>query len=317
MDAFRKVVVVGAGVMGHSLAMLHAQKTPDVRLVDREEAILANALKQMRDGLQTLKDAGMLDETVDAVMTRIHTGTSLDEALAGADLVVEAISESPEVKRAFFAQLVQGKDGVTPLGPETLVASNTSSLDIFALAPQELLPRLYAAHHFVPPHIIPLVEVVQPAAARPEVTARFMDHYRSVGAIPVLLKKFCPGFVINRLQSALHKELFQFLADDIIDPQDLDLAVKASFGVRLPILGIVKRLDFAGLGLALGNFTRLQPDAAPPAHMAELVRNGHLGVQTGKGFYDYGDRPLRDVLRQRDEKMLAVRKVLQQLKELE
>lgn len=316
MSVFSKVVVVGAGIMGHSLAVVHAQQATEVWLIDSNAAVLETARTHMHQALLTLEQAGMLNASVEAIMGRIHTGVDVSAALAGADLVVEAISESVEAKRAFFDRLLHPLHG-DPIGPETLIASNTSSLDVFSLAPSALVPRLYVAHHFVPPHVIPLVEIVQAPVASAATTAKVMQYYRSLGTIPVLLKKFCPGFVINRLQAALHKEIFQFLDDGIIDAQDLDLAVKASFGIRLPVLGLVKRLDFTGLALVSNNFTRLQPEADAPECLSERIQQGYLGVHSGRGFYTYNDRPLADILRERDEKMLAIRKTLFLLRELE
>lgn len=317
MAAFRTVVVCGAGVMGHSLALLHASKAQRVWLVDTSRDMLGSALVRIRDGAETLALFGALKEPVADLLARIEPTTRLADCLPQADLLVEAISENADLKRTFLAGLVTPPAGGTAIGPKTLVASNTSSLDVFQLAPEALLPQLYAAHHFVPPHIIPLAEIVQPAQPRAGDTERLLAHYRAVGAVPVLLKAFCPGFVINRLQLALHKELFDLLAKEVIDARQLDLAVKASLGVRIPVLGVVKRLDFAGLALVRGNMTRLDPDFVPPACLTELVAKGNVGIQAGRGFYEYAGRSVEDVCRERDEKMLQVRRLLEELGEFE
>lgn len=316
MGAFQKVVVCGAGVMGHSLALLHARKTQQVWLVDISREMLDKALTLIRDGAETLRRGEDLPEPVDSLLSRIHISTNLFDCLPDADLLVEAVSENAEIKTGLLRSLVEPPQGGRPIGPDTLVASNTSSLDVFGLAPEALLPQLYAAHHFVPPHIIPLAEIVPPATPRPGSTERLLAHYRAVGAIPVLLKAFCPGFVINRLQLAIHKEMFALLARDVIDARQLDLAVKASLGVRIPVLGVVKRLDFAGLALVRGNMTRLDKDFTPPAALTELVEQGHLGIQTGRGFFNYEGRTVADICRERDEKMLRVRRLLAELGEL-
>jgi len=304
---FTKVVVCGAGIMGHSLALLHALKS-EVWLMDISEQSLARAVPLMRSAAETLASAGTLSESPDAVMARIHCSQDLASCLPGADLVVEAISENPNIKRSFFASLTEGPCSI--LGnPHTLVASNTSSLDIFSLAPEALLPRLYGAHHFVPPHIIPLAEIAQSPQSSPDATERLMDHYRACGAVPVLLDRFCPGFVVNRIQKAIHGEMFKILEEGIVDAKGLDLAVIASLGIRIPVLGVLKRLDFAGLELVCGNMTRL--GLTPPKAVTDLVDRGDFGVKTGKGFYDYSDRSPESVYEERDMALLRVRSAME------
>ena len=304
---FTKVTVCGAGVMGHSLALLHAIKA-DVWLFDISEQALARAVPLMRSAAETLHKAGFLEEEPEALMGRIHCTQDLAPCLPGSDLVVEAISENPDIKRKFFASLTEGPCNI--LGNEhTLVASNTSSLDIFSLAPESLLPRLHGAHHFVPPHIVPLVELVKPAAPIPGSTELLIDHYKACGAQPVMLDRFCPGFVINRLQKAIHGEMFKILEEGVVDGIGLDLAVKASLGIRMPVLGVLKRLDFNGLELVAGNMERL--GLTPPKVIRDLVEKGDFGVKTGKGFYDYSDRPAEEVFEERDIAMLKIRKTME------
>lgn len=315
MLKFETVVVCGAGVMGHSLAILHALSAREVRLTDVNSATLEAAFPLMEDALRTMQAQGFCPDP-HSILARIRPADDLFAALPGAALVVEAISENPDIKRAFFASLISPPEGRFALDAGTLVVSNTSSLDVFALAPEALLSRLYVAHHFVPAHILPLVEMVAPPNADPKVTRALMEHYRHAQAVPVLLKKFHPGFLINRLQLAIHQEMFDLMEQNVVDAKELDLAVKASLGVRLPVLGIVRRLDFAGLALVHGNMARLNPNRTPPNVLGQLVEKGHLGIQSGKGFFDYEGRSVADICRQRDEKMLQVRRVLEDLNEL-
>ena len=317
MSDIQKVIVAGAGEMGYSLAVLHAKAAREVWLTDRDPAVLEKALPRIEDALATLERAGELAESPASLLARITPAPSLYDALPGGDLLVEAISEDSAVKRTFYHAL-SGQGGTDrPIEPHTLIASNTSGLDIFALAPKSLLPQLYAAHHFVPAHVVPAVEVVQPAAPRPEWTQRLLRHYKKTGAVPVLLKRFCRGFLVNRLQFALSREIFALMQEDIADPAELDLLVKASLGVRLPVLGVVKRMDFAGLGLVLNNLRNYDPAASPPAPLEQLVAQGKLGIAAGEGFYDYGGRSVNEICRERDEKMLRVLRVLHSLQELD
>lgn len=317
MSDIQKVIIVGAGEMGYSLAILHARAAREVWLTDTNPAVLEKALPRIDDALATLEQARALSESPARLRSRIKPAASLHDALPGGDLLVEAISEDPAVKHAFYHGLAEEGGSGQPIEPQTLVASNTSGLDIFDLAPKSLLPQLYAAHHFVPAHIVPAVEVVQPANHRPEQTQRLLRHYRKAGAIPVLLKRFCRGFLVNRLQFALSREIFALMQEDIADPADLDLLVKASLGVRLPVLGVVKRMDFAGLGLVLNNLRHNKPEAPLPAPLEQLVAEGKLGITTGAGFYEYGSRSVNEICRERDEKMLSVLRLLRSLQELD
>ena len=300
---YAKVVVCGAGTMGHSLALLHARKA-EVWLTDLSEQTLTRAMRLIGSALDTLERAKALDESPDSIMARIHCTQHLAPCLPGADLIVEAIYEDAGLKQSFFNSLTEGACEKA-LEAHTLIASNTSSLDIFALAPASLQHRLYAAHHFVPPHIIPLAEIVSPKSPLPGSTENLLSHYKACGAIPVLLERFCHGFVVNRIQTAIHREMFKLLEEGVISPTDLDLAVKASLGVRIPVLGILKRLDFAGLDLVEGNMSRL--GLTPPKVLHELTRRGDCGVKSGKGFYDYSDRTPEAVFEERDMAMLSIR----------
>lgn len=311
MSPFKKVTVFGAGVMGHSLALLHAQAAEAVCLVDTSPSALQAAAPLMRNALETLDAAGELKESPAQIMERISFHEYAEDCLSDTELVIEAISENPDIKRRFFAGLPSCAAEGTP-GASALVASNTSTLDIFALAPESLHPRLFAAHHFVPPHIIPLVEIIGSPAAGAGDLERLQRHYRAAGAVPVPLKKFTPGFVVNRLQFAIHQEMFKLMEEGVVDAAELDLAVKASLGIRIAALGIVKRLDFAGLDLVLGNMRRLGCERLP-AQLRTLVEEGHTGIKAGQGFYDYGQRTVEDICRKRDDDMLRIRSVLREL----
>lgn len=313
MKPIQKVVIAGAGLMGHSLAVLHAMGAREVWLTDIDIEKLDDAFSLMSDAITLLYEHGFCEEDPISVCKRIHKSTDIFYALENADLLVEAISEDKDIKKSFFANLVSPPQGKKAIGATTFVASNTSSLNIFSLAPQKLLPRLYVAHHFLPAHILPLVEILPSQSAEETDTEKLLSYYRSLGATPIRLKKYQDGFCINRIQLAIHKEMFAQINDGIIDYVDLDLAVKASLGIRLPILGIFKRLDFANLLLVRNNMVRLDSNAVPPQILDDLITQGHLGISSGRGFYDYGLRKPAEIYRERDNKMLRLRRILESM----
>ena len=142
-----------------------------------------------------------------------------------------------------------------------------------------------------------------------------------LGKQTIVLKKFLPGFIANRLQAALSLEVYRLLDNGYATPEDIDRATKASFGLRIPILGLVKRVDFAGLDLVqqtLRNKSYVPPQVKGRSESVDsMVSQGRLGVKSGRGFYDYGDTPIEEVLRKRDLKLLKLKEFLTEMGEMD
>jgi len=307
-----KVVVFGAGTMGHGLAQTFAQEGYRVCLVDREQAILEKAHALIRSNLLTLESEGFIGrENAETILERITTYVGIDEVPQDVPLVVEAIDENERAKKRLFQQIDQR------FSSETIIASNTSYLNIFELAEIRNPGRLIITHWFAPPYILPTVEVVKGPKTSKKTVDRLMSLLREMGKQPILLEKYVPGFVVNRLQRAIGKEIFYLIDNNIISPQDLDSAVIYSLGIRLPVLGVVRRYDYAGLDFSLGvqktDFISREFDERPSRTLEALVGEGRLGIKTGKGFYDYGEESQEEILRARDIRLLKVRRLLEQL----
>jgi 3-hydroxybutyryl-CoA dehydrogenase len=315
MDSEMVITIIGAGTMGHALALIFAQGGNRVFLTDISERILKQARELIRSHLKTLADSEELRETPDLILKRIETSTDYKTFVRESDLAIEAIVEEVEAKRKLFNEMADH------IGNRTIVTSNTSYLNIFPLAPASIQKRLLITHFFNPPYIVPLVEVVGSPEVDPELISRVCHFLKSSGLTPVALKKFVPGYIVNRLQRALGREVLYMIDEGFADPEEIDHAVKASLGVRLPILGVVARYDHAGLDMAVRALK------APPIGLAtedrlsptllKLVEEGHLGVKSGKGFFDYSDKPLEELLRERDRKLLKVRRLLRDLGEIQ
>lgn len=295
MDAntVKNVLVVGSGVMGNSIAQVFASAGINVVLVDVAEEVLNRALRLIKSGLNTLADLGKISEDkIPSILSRIKTSTSLTETAGHVDFVIEAVPEVPEIKKKVFSQLDQF------CGADTVIASNTSGLNIFSLADVKRPDRLIIAHFFAPAHIIPLVEVVPGVKTSAEVisfTVRLMER---AGKSPIVLNEFVPSFIVNRIQIAISLAAQEMLEKGWANPEDIDRAIKLSLGIRLPIVGVVQTWDFNGLDLARDVLKSVGRDSS---FFEKKVAQGHLGVKTSRGVYDYGGRSEAEILKKRDE----------------
>jgi 3-hydroxybutyryl-CoA dehydrogenase len=309
IDWIKRILVVGAGTMGHSIAMVFAQNGFETDLVDTEKEVLEKAVKLIQSNLETLREAKLIrSKAIPKIMNRIHPSTSLRVG-ERADFVVEAISEDRRAKRDLFHVL----DGICPR--KTIISSNTSYLNIFRFAKTNRPEKMLIAHWYVPAHLIPLVDVVKGPKTSVETVETVKTLLLKLGKQPVVMKKFIPGYIVNRLQRAMAREIFYLLDKGYASPEGIDGAVRNSLGVRIPVLGVVQRYDFAGLDLALtfeqNPSIHLVSKGRSPKMLIDLVKRGHLGVKSGKGFYDYSSRKINDVLKERDMKMIKLLKFLE------
>ncbi len=315
MTVIRNVTIIGAGTMGHSLAQVFAQAGYQVYLHDLKEEILARAKSLIFSNLQTLAEMGVLEKNQPPViLERIHPTTRMEEAGKNADFVIEAITEDEGAKKEVFKIL----DRVCP--PEAILASNTSYMDIFQFVETRRPAQVLITHWFAPPHIVPLVEIVRGPKTSQQTVDTAKSLVLSAGKKPIILSKFLPGFIANRLQSALGNEVLFLLDNGYASAEDIDVATKASFGLRMPVLGLVKRMDFTGLDLTqkiLSNATyKIPPQQVRSKSVDQLVAQGKLGVKTGGGYYEYGGRSTEDIMKERDRKLIKLREFLKDLGEL-
>lgn len=298
-----KIAVLGAGTMGPGIVATYAAKGYQVAVYSRSQGTLDRAKAVVASNLELLCREGMGDDA-QAAARRVSYTTSVEEAVRDAWYIVETIVEKPEAKVELYKQL----DGITEEG--VIYASNTSALNIFELVPQRRLPHTVIAHWFAPAHILPLVEVVRGPETTEEVMEKTVQLHRDCGKTAVRMEEYIPGFIINRLQGALAREVYMLLEHGYCTAEDLDLAVKTSLMPRGLLLGLVQRMDFTGLDMMVNGLNNKKKAATPPPVpekprvIFDPVERGDLGVKTGKGIYDYSDRPYEQVLRERDEQLL-------------
>lgn len=300
-----RAAVLGGGVMGPGIALTLAEKGFLVDLCEINAQALDKGLHSLRESLNLKVEENLLSQA-DAIdiLGRVSGHVGSEKAIAHADLVIDAVPENKDIKRGVYADVHR----LAP--PHCVIWSNTSTLNVFELVDPDMLPRIVVAHWFAPPHIIPLVEVVGDAEHGTSLVDETVDLLKTLGKAPVRLKKFVNGFVINRLQRLLGREIFFLLESGVISAEELDKAVRTSLAPRMQLLGVVQRYDFTGLNLSLRNLQDKEfvepPFQSAPSCLTDLVYNGHLGVSTGKGFYDYGDKSTLEMQKERDRHLIRI-----------
>jgi 3-hydroxybutyryl-CoA dehydrogenase len=301
----KKVAIFGAGTMGPGLVQVFAAAGYDVAVYSRKAETLEKAMRVVKANLATFVEQGLIAESaIPSVLAKITTTQSVEECGKDADLVIESIAEKMDAKKELYEAL----DAICP--ERTVFTSNTSYLNIFEAMPAARLPQTVIAHWFAPPHIVPLVEVVKGPETSQATVDFIVEMLKKVDRVPTVLEKFVPGFCINRFLRIIGREIFFLLDNGYMTAEQLDLAVKASIIPRAMVLGFVQRYDFTGIDLSYNNLQNKAFIEAPidnqPKSLVELMEKGELGVKSGKGFFDYSDRPLEQVLAERDAAMIKV-----------
>ena len=305
----KKVCIIGAGTMGHGLAQAFAQGGYEVMLFSRTQQTLDRAAALINTSLDTMLEAGFLNqEQIKATLGRITATTSLEDAAADTDLAIETMVEEKEAKKEIFNRL----DNICP--PRTLLASNTTFLNIFDFVETSRPDKVLIMHWYAPPQIIPLVDVVKGPRTDEANIRLAVDMLKKMGKKPVVFNKPIAGYAISRIQIALQRELYYLLDDDYLSPEDLDIASIWGLALRMLIIGTVQRIDFGGLDLSVKGLARASqstPIDYRPRKLLELAGQGHIGVKAGKGFYDYQGKSEAEVCHERDIRLLKLLKVLQ------
>lgn len=283
----KNISIIGAGIMGHGIGLTYALAGYNVTLNARRETTLINAMRHIRNDLKTFADSSLIpQDTIKETLSRLTTTTDLKKAVKDADFVTETIVEEVEVKRKIFTDL----DAFCP--EHTIFASNTSSLVLQDFTSQcRRRDKILITHWFNPPHIVPVVEVVRGEETSDETMELVYALLKKVKKLPVKIFKEIPGFVVNRIQMGMVREVWSLWEQGVASPEDIDLAVKGSFGFRLAAIGPLETCDLAGLDLWYGIADRLFKiinDAhQPPEVLKKKVEAGELGLKSGKGFFDY------------------------------
>jgi 3-hydroxybutyryl-CoA dehydrogenase len=304
-----RVAVIGAGTMGHALALVHALGGCAVKLQDVSAVALERAPPLIGAALQTLIEAGeVATEEAANAMDRIVVEPDLAAAIEDAHLVVEAVAEHAEVKRTLFAAI----DAAAP--DRAIIASNTSYLDVFPLLAARRQARSLIAHWYTPPYVVDLVDLVPGPKTRPEVIQEMRRLYQDLGKEPIVFKEMIPGYIANRIQAAIGLEVYRMLDEGWVSAEDIDRSIHHGLSLRFALLGVLKKADYTGLALvqqSLANRAYTPPEpTGRSATLDRLIAQGRTGVMAGAGFFDYGDKPAPTLFRERDLKLLELKRAL-------
>ena len=284
-EEIKNVALLGAGMIGHGLALHFAQAGYQVSLYSRTQQTLDKAIDNIKSNLSLLLQKPAGSDAIEKIAGRIKITTDLAKSVADAPVVIESVAEDLKIKQDLFKLL----DEMCPR--ETILATNTSVISITEIASKSKnRKRILGAHFWFPPYLIPLVEVVKGKDTSDEVMELTYQFMKKAGKYPIRCLKDVPGFVANRLQHALWREAISVVENGIADAATVDNAVKNSFGIRLAVLGPIENADMAGLDLVLAIHNTVLKDLEaspnPSPLLKEKVNKGDLGFKAGKGFYD-------------------------------
>jgi 3-hydroxybutyryl-CoA dehydrogenase len=286
MKQIERILVVGAGVMGHGIALVCARSGIAADLVDTDENYLESALSRIKKFLAgSVERKKITPQASEEILARISTTTNIESVAGGADLVMEAIIEDKGAKANLFKQLN------TLCDPSVIFASNTSQISITELARVSGRPdRFIGLHWFNPPAIMTLIEIPKGIETSEETVETVVSLAKRLGKEPVVCKD-SPGFVVNRILNVWYNEGMRLLDEGAASVAEIDGAIREGGGFRM---GPMQLRDLVGLDTALliteSLYQAMGNEKFRPCQcLRDLVAAGHLGRKTGKGFYEYGN----------------------------
>jgi 3-hydroxybutyryl-CoA dehydrogenase len=286
--ALHTLAVVGNGIIGHGIAQVFASSGSEVVMIGRDPASLARATARIAASLGEFVRHQLIEASdVPVILGRIRTSVDLEDA-AGAQLVIEAVTEDLALKLDLFERL----DAIC--APPIVLASSSGQPASALIARVAHPERVIATHFWYPPQLIPLVEVCAGPATEPEVTAWVCAALEAAGKETAIIAKEIPGFIGNRLQFAMLREAWALWASGAASAEAIDTVVRNSFGRRLGVTGPLESADVGGLQTMFHFGSSLMPHldtgAAPAAAVADLVAQGADGLSNGRGVHDWSAR---------------------------
>jgi 3-hydroxybutyryl-CoA dehydrogenase len=304
-DEIRRVAAVGSGYMGGGIAQVLALSGAEVVLGDVDAETAEAGRARLIDQAGHFVAAGLFEEgAVELLEARLTAAASIEEAVADADYITEAVFESREVKRDVLTRVSAAAR------PDAIIGSNTSAIPIGELAEIVVRPERFLGVHWMnPAPFIPGVEIIPSLHTDPVVTDRAERFIRAAGKIPARVAD-TPGFVANRLQFALYKEAVKVVEEGLATPQQVDLVVSNAFGFRLALFGPFAIADMAGLDVYAASYQTLAAAygerLAAPEMLTKTVEAGNLGLKSGRGFLEIDEAEVAELLAYRDKAYKAL-----------
>jgi len=313
LGEIKNVGVLGAGLMGHGIAQVFGLKGYRVNLFDNDQRMLKSAPNRIQKNLQVFLALDLVEEPdVKRCLNNINLCHDMSALCNGLDVIIEAVSETLEVKKSVFAKMERFTS------QQTILCSNTSGISIGKISERlQFKERIIGTHFWNPPHVVPCVEVIKSEFTSGEVFNTIVDLMKKIGKEPVRVLKDIPGFLGNRLQHALFREALSLVEKGIAAPEDIDRVVKYGFGSRLPFIGPFETADLAGIDLGYEVQKYLVPDLSidltPLNLLKKMVDDGLLGIKAGKGFYEWDDEKIEKLINRRDSGLLELIKIRNRL----
>ncbi len=292
----QKIGIVGGGLMGHGIAYLLAAAGHDVAIYEPSAELRGTLPARLKAIVELLDDDP-------ALLQKISAQDALAPAMQGAAFVFEAAPEKLQLKQQIFAEIEKH------VAPETILASNSSAIPSTEIGRHlKHRERVLGTHFWNPPHLVPLVEVIQNEKTSAAAVGKVMDLLRDAGKVPVHVRRDVPGFVGNRLQHAMKREAIALVAAGVCDAETIDTVVREGFGARTAVLGPMEQSDLVGVDLTLDIaevlYQHLDVTPGPHPFLREKIKAGKLGMKTGEGLRQWTPEQA-EAVRQRLSRFLA------------
>ena len=294
----KKIVIAGAGTMGYSMAQIFAKYNYDVTIYDLKAEAIENAKKRIEENTQILIQDQELTSEQEKLLHQHLKYTTDKECFKNCDLVVESIIEKVEIKQSFYQEISR------LVREDTILATNTSGISINTLASAVYKPeRFIGMHWFNPSHLILLIEIIKGDKTLDTVAQAIKELSIHIGKKPVIVQKDVLGFAVLR-------EALYLVEQGVISKEDIDAVMKYGLGFRYACLGPLEVADFGGLDTFYHISDYLMKDLCNdtkvPSELAKLYEEGHLGIKSQQGFYDYHDGKDHQAIKNRDEHLLKI-----------
>jgi 3-hydroxybutyryl-CoA dehydrogenase len=308
----RIIAVVGSGYMGGGIAQVLALSGATVRIADISEEIATKNYERLVDeARQFVADGLFPSDAVERIQSNVSPAASIEEAVADADFIEEAVPEKIEIKHATLRRISEAAR------PDAIIGSNTSTILISSLAEAVTNPARFLGVHFSnPAPFIPGVELI-PHEGTDTSAIELVEEIVAATGKETARVKDATGFVLNRLQYALFHEATQLVEEGVATPEDIDTIVRTTFGFRLPVFGPFAIADMAGLDVYSFCYASLQtrwPERfATPDSLKELVDAGKFGTKTGAGYLDVPSERTAELIAYRNKAYVAIKKLMDEL----
>ncbi|MGL5437988.1 MAG: 3-hydroxyacyl-CoA dehydrogenase family protein [Lachnospiraceae bacterium] len=304
----KKVLIIGAGTMGSAVAIVFATHDYQVTLVDQTEEVSLKAREKIYSNVSDMIERSYFEPAFlkKAEENIVYKGeSSLEDLVPDFPLIVECVFEDAAVKKSLYQK-------IDPLlSPECIVCSNTSALNIFEIVELSRPENMLITHWFNPAYIMELVEVVRGPQTSDKTVEKVNAILSAIGKKPSVINQYIPGFIVNRLGAALMREASHMMEQGWVSAEDIDSAMALTCGIRYAFEGPIRLYDVVGWNIIQAGAAAMYPSLCNDTsnHLAtELLAKGTLGVNSGKGVYDYSELIPSEYYRKRTDMIIEMQK---------